>query len=86
MKPLAAWLTILGALVVGVAIGNFALRSVGSLIQLSAPCIMLSEAEKAGYLNAQKRSALIDQIAQSAALGDVDKAVAARLKTECPKL
>ena len=86
MRPLHAWLTILGALVVGAIAGNFLIRSTGSVLQLSVACIFLSEAEKAGHLTAQKRGDLIDRAAASPSLSARDKEDLAKLKTQCPKI
>jgi hypothetical protein len=86
MRPLAAWLVILGALVVGIFAGSYVVRATtGSGIALILPCFFLAEAEKAGHLDAQKRAALIDRVAQSAALSARDKDDAAKLRTQCPK-
>ncbi len=86
MRALYAWLTILGALVIGVLCGNYLVRATGPVFQLAVACQLLSEAQKAGHLDAKKRGDLLDRMAQSTALTANDKADAAKLRTECPKL
>ncbi len=86
MRALYAWLTILGALVVGILIGNFLVRATGPAIQLAIACQFLAEAQNGGHLDAKKRGDLLDRMSQSPALSNNDKADAIKLKTECPKL
>ncbi|MFM9942591.1 MAG: hypothetical protein ACKVP7_24195 [Hyphomicrobiaceae bacterium] len=86
MRALYAWLTILGSLVVGAVLGNVLVRSTGPVLTLAVACQVLSEAEKAGHLNAAKRADLIDRLVQSKELSANDKADAVKLKTECPKI
>ncbi len=86
MKPLTAWMIILGSLVVGAVAGNLLVRSAGPVLQLSIACIFLSEAEKAGYIDAKKRTDLIDRAAGATNLSARDRDDIAKLKTQCPKL
>jgi hypothetical protein len=74
MKARWAILTVLVALVLGIAAGWLFMRPVQAAMRLSLSCVMLSEAEKAGYLDAEKRSALVAKLATSLALTATDRA------------
>lgn len=73
MKKRWAFLTVLAALALGVAAGWFIMRPVQAVMRLSLSCLMLSEAQKAGYLNVEKQSALIAKLADSASLTASDR-------------
>jgi hypothetical protein len=79
MKKRWAFLTVLVALALGVAAGWFITRPVQAAMRLSLSCMMLSEAEKAGYLNAEKRSALVAKLASSSSLTASDRGFAPML-------
>ena len=73
MKLRWALLTILVALALGVAGAWLLMQPVAAAMRLSIACMMLSQAEKAGYLNAEKRSALIAKLATSPSLTATDR-------------
>jgi hypothetical protein len=73
MKKRWAFLTVLVALALGIAAGWLFMRPVQAAMRLSLSCLMLTEAEKAGYLNAEKRSALVAKLATSPALTAADR-------------
>jgi len=73
MKAPWAILTIVGALVLGAVGGAFALRPAQGALRMTVGCLIVNEAMKAGYLNAEKRSALIAKLAESPALTAADR-------------
>lgn len=85
MRTSYAWLTILGALVVGIIAANVFARLAAPVWQLGITCVLLSEAEAAGHLTAEKRAELVTKIGQSSALQGKDHDIALNLATGCPK-
>lgn len=73
MKKRWAFLTVLVALALGVALGWLFMRPMQVVMRLSLGCLMLSEAQKAGYVNAEKRSALVAKLAASPSLTASDR-------------
>jgi hypothetical protein len=73
MKAPWAILTIVGALVLGAVGGAYALRSTQPVLRIAVGCLIVNEAMKAGYLNAEKRSALIARLAESPSLTASDR-------------
>lgn len=86
MKKRWALLTVLAALVLGVAAGWLIMRPVQSAMRLSLSCLILSEAQKAGYLNAEKRSALIARLATSPSLTANDRGFVPMLADFCARM
>jgi hypothetical protein len=85
MRTSYAWLTILGALIVGVIAANIFTRAATPVLQLGVTCLLLSEAEAAGHLTPEKRSELVAKVGQSSALQGKDREIALNLATGCPK-
>jgi hypothetical protein len=81
-----AWLTILGSLVIGVVGANLFARSAVPTLQLAVPCLLLQSAEEANYLTPAKRADLVARVAGSTALDQKDRDIAARMRSECPRL
>jgi hypothetical protein len=73
MKKRWAFLTIAGALAVGIAAGIWLMRPMHAAMRMSVACTMLSEAEKAGYLDTRKRGLLVAELETSPALTAGDR-------------
>jgi hypothetical protein len=86
MKKRWALLTVLVALALGVAAGWLIMRPVQTAMRLSLSCLMLSEAEKAGYLNSDKRSALVAKLATSPSLAANDRGFVPMLGDFCARM
>jgi hypothetical protein len=84
MKKRWAFLTILAALVLGAGGGFLFGHLAQPAMQMSLSCMLASEAEKAGYLDKQKRAALIDRLSQSKSLDADARQSVASLKGACP--
>ena len=83
MKVRWALLTIAVALVLGIGAG-FAFGHVARpMMQMALSCILLDEAEKAGYLDKQKRGVLIDQAAKAKSLDSSARQSVLNLKGGC---
>jgi hypothetical protein len=83
MKKRWAFLTILAALALGAAGGFIFWRTVRPTMQMALSCMLVGEAEKAGYLHRQKRNALMDRLAQAESLDTSARQSIASLKS-CP--
>jgi hypothetical protein len=76
-----------------IVLGGFALGVVGTrlilgggprrMAHLVVSCMLLGEAEKAGYLDKVKRAALIDDLTHSKSLDSDTREVVANLNTGC---
>jgi hypothetical protein len=84
MKKRWAALTVLIALVTGVAASMLYVSAARAPLRIMLSCMLLSEGEKAGYLDRRKRSALIDALATSASLDAADRTYVPLLKSMCP--
>src|SRR5262249_29835120 len=82
MKVRWALLTMAAALVLGVGAG-FAFGLTARPMQVVMGCILLKEAEKAGYLDKQKISTLIDRAAEAKSLDPSARRSVLDLKKGC---
>lgn len=85
MQKRWAFLTVLVALTLGAATTLLLAQGIRASLSLSLSCLLLSEAEKAGYLNRNMRTALIQKIAASPSLSAADRKFVPQLGTGCPK-
>ena len=84
MKKRWAVLTILGGLLLGILIPRvFFAGGPTRLMHTMISCMILGEAEKAGYLDKAKRATLVDDLTHSGALDSGARESAATLKTGC---
>lgn len=86
MKKRWALLTVLIALALGAAAPLLLAQGVRAPLRLSLSCMLLSEAERAGYLTADKRRALIEKLAISPSLAAADRQFVPQLGSNCPKM
>src|SRR5262245_17764942 len=86
MKKRWALLTVLIALVSGTVAPLLLMQGVRAPLRLSLSCMLLSEAEKAGYLTPDKSRALVEKLAASPALPLADRRFVPQLGSECPKM
>ena len=82
MKVRRAFLTMAAALVLGVGAG-FAFGRTVRPMQVVMGCILLKEAENAGYLDKQKLSILIDRAAEAKSLGASARQSVLKLREGC---
>jgi hypothetical protein len=84
MKKRWAVLTILGGLLLGIFIPRAFFAGPPTRLMHTLPsCMLLGEAEKAGYLDKAKRATLVDNLTNSVALDSDARESAATLKTGC---
>jgi hypothetical protein len=86
MKLRWAFLTIVFALVLGVGATLLFMRPTQTWMRISFSCLLLSEAEKAGYLDNEKRRALLQKLAASTSLDANDRQSVIQLASACPKM
>ena len=86
MKKRWALLTVLIALAAGAAAPLLFAQGARAPLRLSLSCMLLSEAEKAGHLMPDRRSALIEKLAASPSLPAADRQFVPQLGSGCPKL
>ena len=86
MKKRWALLTVLIALALGAAAPLLLMQGVSAPLRLSLSCMLLSEAEKAGYLTPDKSKVLIEKLAASPSLTAADRPFVPKLRSECPKM
>jgi len=83
MKKRWALLTIVASLALGItAAALFQGRLRGSM-HAAFSCLLLDEAEKAGYLDKAKRSTLLDDLARTNSLDSSAREAVATLKAGC---
>lgn len=86
MQKRWALLTVLIALASGAAAPLLFAQGVRAPLRLSLSCMLLSEAEKAGYLTPDKRHTLIEKLAASSSLPAADRQFVPQLGSDCPKM
>jgi hypothetical protein len=84
MKKRWALLTVVIALLAGATASMLYVSAAQAPLRIMLSCMLLSEGEKAGYLDTGKRTALIDKLETSAALDPADRNYVALLRTMCP--
>jgi hypothetical protein len=83
MKKRWALLTILASLLLGIACTTWVYGGVSRAMRTVFGCEFLAEAEKAGYIDKAKRSALVDALANDGAHNPSERASIATMKDGC---
>ena len=86
MKKRWVFVSVLIALALGAGTGLLFGRTVQAPLRLALSCLLLSEAERAGYLNREKQGALIEKLSTSPSLQAADRQFVPRLRSECSKM
>lgn len=86
MKKRWAFLTMVVALALGIAGGLLFGRTAQTAMHIAFSCVLLGEAEKAGYLDGEKRRGLIEKVAAFGSLDAAERRSVTGLQSECPKI
>ena len=86
MKKRWALLMVLIALALGAAASLLLAQGARAPMRVALSCLLLSEAEKAGYLTRDERSILIEKLTASPSLPAADRQFVPQLGSDCPKM